>query len=386
MINQALFDVLKCALWGSPPCYVEASIFQELRLHAVATLPAGILSQLKMPDDVRQQWQSFIYRQISYNVNYKQAQVRLPITVPYVILKGSAAAKYYPNPQFRAMGDIDIMTRREDCNTACEELLAAGYKEILTEANILRHREFRKDGILVEVHYYFASLNDPKQAKYLDDLIINSITPIHYLPDMVNGLVLLEHISQHLEKGLGLRQIVDWMMFVNKCLTDEKWHEFETLSQNIGLETLAIVVTRMCEIYLGLPVRNWCTEADEKLCEQLMKYIMDSGNFGNKRTGDEATIERVFAYSSTLKATFSLLQERGLVNWKATHKHRFLRPFAWIYQGVRYLKKGLKQDNARKIIKVEYNAAKEKNAMLNMLGVRTRAKGIVRFKNGKYIK
>ena len=83
--------------------------------------------------------------------------------------------------------------------------------------------EFFKNGVSVEIHRFFASLNDPNHAKLLDDQIIENINSSHVLPDKVNGLVLLEHISQHLESGLGLRQIIDWMMFVNQCLPDEYW-------------------------------------------------------------------------------------------------------------------------------------------------------------------
>ena len=95
--------------------------------------------------------------------------------------------------------------------------------------------------------------------------------------------MILEHISQHLENGLGLRQIIDWMMFVHKCLPDENWPEFQVLASNIGMETLAIVMTRMCELHLGLPERMWCKSADNELCGQLMDYILACGNFGEKK-------------------------------------------------------------------------------------------------------
>ena len=385
MRSQAVFDVVKCAVWGSEPCKVDAQLYEEMRCHTIAALPAGVLSHLIMPYELFLKWQTYVYQQISFNLNYQYEQANLPLAVPYVILKGSAAAKYYPRPELRAMGDIDIMTHREDYEKACEELLSAGFQELSDDKNP-RHRIFKKDSILVEVHYYFASLNVPEQAQYMDNLIIDNINQSHYLPDLENGLVLLEHISQHLEGGLGLRQIIDWMMFVDKCLPDEKWHEFEALSVRVGLEKLAVIATRMCEIYLGMPERNWTLGADEKLCEQLMEYILDSGNFGNKQTSDEDIGKNVFAYGMTPKAAFTLLRERGLINWHVAQNHRFLRPFAWVYQGFRYLKRGLSQEKALQKLKEEYRAAKKKNALLDALNVKTRSKGIVRYRNGKYIK
>ena len=42
-------------------------------------------------------------------------------------------------------------------------------------------------------------------------------------PPLENGLVLLGHINQHLEEGLGLRQILDWALYVDKALDDDAW-------------------------------------------------------------------------------------------------------------------------------------------------------------------
>ena len=133
----------------------------------------------------------------------------------------------------------------------------AGLARGLSTRPFERETGFIKNDIIVELHRSFAKLNNADHARYLDDLIITNINPTHELPDPVNGLVILEHISQHLVNGLGLRQIIDWMMFTDKCLPDEKWPEFREMAQKTGMEKLAVVVTRMCEIYLGLPCRNW---------------------------------------------------------------------------------------------------------------------------------
>ena len=95
-------------------------------------------------------------------------------------------------------------------------------------------------------------------------------------PPLENVLVLLEHINQHLEKGLGLRQILDWALYVDKALDDDTWeHTFAPVVHRLGLDRLAITVTRMCQLYLGLrPDITWCASADEKVCDSLMKGLM----------------------------------------------------------------------------------------------------------------
>lgn len=381
--KDSMLKIIKASLWGTDAGEATQDDFEEMKLHTIITLPAGIIDRIQMSEDLRERWKKEILKHISFTLNYKYYQKQLPLNVPYVILKGTSASQYYPNPDYRISGDIDILTRREDFDTARQQLVDAGYQIIEKKE---REISLRQKNIIVELHRRFASLNNAHHAKYLDDLMFQSINPSHVLPDSVNGLVLLEHISQHLQNGIGLRQIIDWMMFVDKCLPDEKWPEFSILAHNIGLAKLAIVVTRMCELYLGLPSRRWCAFADVNLCDQLMEYVLSCGNFGNKKVSDEAISESVFAYAKTLKSAHKLLQKQGLHNWKAARKYSILRPFAWIYQANRYIVKGLGRKRATSKIKAEYTAAKKRNAMFDALGVKTAAKGIVVYKDGKYVK
>ena len=387
---QSTLNVLKCALWNTGVAFVDRTVFQELKQHAVSTLPAGVLPSLTMPEKVRTVWQREIYQQISYNVNYRHEQAALPVSVPYVILKGTSAAKYYPHPEYRSMGDIDIFPQRKDYAAACEELLQHGYLESTGEVarDFGRHRQFRKNGIEIEVHAFFAIQNNKAQAELLDQLILDHIAPSHELPDDINGLVLLDHISYHMEEGLGLKQIIDWMMYVNRCLPDEMWPSFQTLARRTGHEQLAVITTRMCEIYLGLPEHHFCAHAEPAVCEQFMEYILSCGNFGRKQRADEdSMVSKSFLTSArTVKGTFLFLQKRGLINWKAAKKYPFLRPFAWLYQVFRYLKKGLRRKESMEKFKSEYETAQRRDRLFDALGVTREGKGIVRYQNGKYVK
>ena len=229
-------------------------------------------------------------------------------------------------------------------------------------------------------------LNDVERTKYLDELIIDNINPSHVLPDPINGLVILEHIGQHLEEGLGLRQVLDWMMFANSCLSDEQWPEFRAMAAKTGLEKLAITTTRMCEMFLGLPKRQWCSETDDNLCEVLMEYILNCGNFGAKREYLGFRSEKLLSYMRTPRATFALLQKYGLYNWKATKKYPVLRPFAWIYQAVKYIKKTVSRQTTLKQLKSEISIAKERNYLFDALEVTQTSKGLVIYKDGEYVK
>lgn len=382
--DPAVLEVIRAAMWGNKTdTAITDAVYEELERHTVSSLAGNVLSELNISPELKSRWKRSVLKTLAHTNHYKYIQSNLPLTVPYVILKGTAAAQYYPYPEYRTMGDIDIMTRREDYDTAYRQLTDDGY---YLDNEIYKERVLRKKDTVVEIHRQFASFNDAEKAKTVDDLILHNINPSHVLPDMVNGLVLLGHINQHMEGGLGLRQIIDWMMFVNQCLPDEQWPAFHELVNRVGLDKLAITTTRMCEMYLGLPGRSWSADADEALCTQLMDYVMACGNFGNKKTTDSEISANAFAHGSTVRMFFRMLQKQGLSNWEAAQKHKILRPFAWTYQAKRYISKGLKREKAISKLKTEYDVARKRNAMFDSLGIKTAAKGIVVYKDGKYVK
>lgn len=369
-----VLDLLKAAIWGNTQFtkIVSQEVYDELKKHTVLAIITPILKDLVMDQKLRIDWNKQILHLVAFSVQNSHEQATLPITVPYVVLKGTEAARYYPVPMFRTSGDIDILPRKECFEIACSMLQEAGYQEVTSksEREFGRHRSFRKNDVLIEVHAFFALMREHDKAEELDNLLFENITDSHKLPDMINGLVLLEHMNQHMSGGLGLRHILDWMLFVSKCLPDENWPDFQKKAQLIGLEKLAITTTRMCEIYLDLPERIWCAEADEGLCSRLMEYVLMSGNFGIKRQGENVIGEGFFAYARSLKDTFRLLSLRGKVNWKIAKEHKWLSPLAWLYQLFRYLVRGLGREHAFKQLRREYVAAKRKNDLLDELRVR----------------
>lgn len=380
MDNRELFQIIRKALWGTGTACADNDLFEELTAQAIECLAAPVLSCIQMPEDLRMKWKKQILRQIFYYNTYLSIQKTLPISLPYVILKGTAAGQYYPYPEYRRMGDIDIMTRCEDYQRACHQLLDNGYIEVTSKNDLERnrHREFIKNGFSVEVHIFFASMNDPVKAEIFDRLITDHINDSHILPHSINGLVLLEHINQHLEEGLGLRQIIDWMMFVNKELPDEKWPEFKEMTEKTGLKKLAITVTRMCELEFGLKEHTWCRDADESLCRKLLSYILACGNFGQKISYEE---ELASGRAGKLRHPVRMireLQQMGLKNWKWA-KQPVLKHFAWVWQGYIIAR-------STSGLVAQYGVNKRLNRMFDQLEVRRKENGLVYYENGKYIR
>lgn len=162
-----------------------------------------------------------------------------------------------------------------------------------------------------------------------------------------------------------------WLLrgpYVDKELDDEAWAgSFQEAVRKVGLETLALTVTKMCQDHLGLSTRiTWCKDADWALCDALLDSVLSSGNFGRKR-GTGSKIETVI--TSLKRKGFWYLQHAGEYNWKAYQKHKWLKPFAWIYQIGRYAKQGLKVSKKRKQIVDDIMRGKERSELLQKLGI-----------------
>ena len=112
------------------------------------------------------------------------------------------------------------------------------------------------------------------------------------------------------------------------------------------MHTLALTVTKMCQMFLGLRTEgiSWCAIADEQLCSDLMDLTMERGNFGFK-LGDSKKAVPILDLMSDVTRIPILLQKHGCHNWAALKKYPFLKPFAWLYQLCRYVRNAMNRKN-----------------------------------------
>lgn len=327
------------------------------------------------------------YAVLAKNVQllYEQKRVgEILAEIPFAVLKGTTASIYYPEPILRTLGDIDIIVQPENLAKAYNLLKANGYRTSESMGGNTREVPFVKAGVVIELHRSYAELNQKERELLLDQWIFDVIPRAEYrpiqgqsfpmLPDPFNGLVLLSHISQHLKSGLGLRQVLDWVMYVNKEVHDDSWPEFQEKTEQIGLNKLAKVTVRLGQLYLGLPEIEitWCMDTDEQLCSELLEYLFECGNFGEK-LGANNTVTTFLSKGKGFSNLLINLQRDGENTWNALKRHPGLRPFGWIYQGIRMISRGKKQITIKELIK-DVRLSKKRNSLMERLGVTQQAK------------
>lgn len=349
------------------------AVLQEAKAQSIVGITSKALPS-DVPSSVLLEWNKLAYAQLANTIRYWKAQDELhqlltENSISYVILKGAAAAMLYPDPFSRAMGDIDFLVASDQFDRAKELLEGNGYK-ICHEGND-RHICFSKDRVSYELHRRF-SYDDLDMEDILQAAIPHA--ELHQaaghefctFPARENGLVLLAHLWNHLHTGVGLRQVLDWMLFVKGYATDEFWNtQFFDLAKQCHLEKTAIVAACMCRKYFKLPVHiTWCHSAEEELCDELMETVLEYGNFGRKVSNNKAEVKAQIALTGFSRyGIFRHLQNRGEINWTAYHSHPWLRPFAWLYQLFRYVVLWLTSPKNQKITSLIQKETKTNNLL-----------------------
>lgn len=165
MIEQAqriLLEALKASLFDIEPSYPEDTDWNEVIKEAKAQTVMGLISPvIPMYDESTDQCKAH-YMQLLYEQD-KLLRLLNANNIPCVILKGCAAAVYYPKPYLRAMGDVDFLVSHDKFNAAIELMESNGYSYLHgkdDDGNLMegeRHICYSKNGIEFELHHHFSS-------------------------------------------------------------------------------------------------------------------------------------------------------------------------------------------------------------------------------------
>lgn len=368
-----VLSVLRTSIWAT---LVEDTSISQLDREELKVQTVEGLTALSFPTGNKVKYQ--MTAEYVWMINEQNAVLKTlqSADIPVAVIKGTAAGVYYPNPLLRTYGDIDLLVTPANYQRAISILSQNGYRQ---EREIgIAHTAFYRGKYIIELHRTLPMLEYISQGAYISQYIVSGLANVEYvnlkqpscafpmLPWKQNGLILIWHIREHLYNGLGLRHIIDWMMFANQCLrTEDKFIDFRVILEESGLYNLAKIVTKMCMMYLGLKGDfAWCKDAKDDLCEKLMSYVFDQGNFGHKR-GDDKVARVLSRYNKPL-SFLKGMQIKGAQEWKAARKYRVLRPFAWIYIGISGVKLVFTREKRKRLL-MEIHESRERREFFEQL-------------------
>lgn len=282
-VQRQLLEILSCTLYGrSSSLDITQEVLSEAREQAVSSL---------ITKD---------YSVMGTNIRVIRAHAELTTLlqpISFTTFKGYASAYYYPEPFNRPMGDVDFIVNPDQYLKAVETLTKAGFcKE---KKGHDRHVSFHKNKVLFELHSEIKGMpNGPDGIKTRSIDVGRRITELFsnlfetaiavetqqgtiLIPDEFHhGLIMLMHVAGHMmnDRGVGLRHLCDWAVYVNKVDLSKFRKELE----ETGLWTFACQLTAVSSCYLGLPPREWMGDWDDKFLSGLIDEFLSAGNFGNK--------------------------------------------------------------------------------------------------------
>ena len=151
LISQSQFGIPADIDWDTLD---TDALYKEASLQAVLGLIAPLIPE-DLADD---KWKTATLQQESNYIRYCFTQDELKNIldsndIPFVILKGNAAAISYKEPMRRAMGDIDFLVPQDKFEQARQALNDNGYTE---DHDNDRHLAFKKGGKSFELHRRFS--------------------------------------------------------------------------------------------------------------------------------------------------------------------------------------------------------------------------------------
>jgi len=278
-------------------------------------------------------------------------------SVRSVVLKGTSAARFYPYPDARCLGDIDLLVDQSNLMQVEQVLAFLGYKK--TDHEHKFHISYIKGNTTIEVHFAASEVPDIAGGYAVQEemkCFLNCAHKVTFnemefpvLSDSHQTLLMLLHMERHmLEQGIGLRQLCDWAVFVEKS-DKSHWDSYSVdLIKKCGLLIYASVITKACVRYLGLTKEKstWCLPVSDLLVDEFIRDVFRGGDMGKADAGDssELFINRGTlgdAKQNVLKGMITTLSMLSYRNFPITKRCKMMLPFCWIYLPVRYVVRSL---------------------------------------------
>lgn len=275
------------------------SLVQESRDHAVPILFLDVISPMEqiIPAEIYKKCFMLARRVTACNLRVEHAQGELVQVlqeeeIPYVILKGETVSADYPVPELRALGDVDFLISQDDTERVAERMQALGYSYSRETGD--HHQILKKPGAYLEMHIEVAGVPEGEHRAAVQDFFQNiyeksrvlhgGCGPFQAPGKAHHGMILVLHMQHHVvDKGIGLRHVMDWGCFVDHTAAEPFWNqELLPMLKKIGLHRFAAVITKMASMYLGTACPAWAANVEEDLCHGLMEDVMTGGNFGRK--------------------------------------------------------------------------------------------------------
>ena len=213
-----------------------------------------------------------------------------------ILLKGSSLAYNYPHPELRQCGDIDVYIGEDDY-VRSYHLMKQFATTIDSEEDIWIDKNYSAmlGDIEVEIHRVVdrhpSSALDRKFQQFTKENLARSVGSVEVCgvlletpSDTFNALYVFMHMFRHfMMKGVGMRQVCDWMLFLVKHKNGIRQDLLKTILVDMHLlgawqDFVAMSVTFLGADPVTMPL--YVENITDQRQKKILKRILTEGNFG----------------------------------------------------------------------------------------------------------
>ena len=337
--KEQLLDLINSALWGTPAhaeLFGEGTDWNALYQTAKEQACLGLAFQgfSTLPNDKKPnrilllKWYGFVAEmenQYNHHLEILGQAFQLFGKERPILMKGLSVAALYPNPKIRHLGDIDLLLPEMDGKEMQKLLRSKGF-DVDSCPHTDKHIGIDLKGVEIELHWEIGKPLNPfhhktykmleRQATKITREETIGEVKVNLLPLEFNAIALLIHMVEHfIGKGLGLRQICDWTLFLDKYHSKMDHNLLKEMLNELGMMNDWQLFSNFCVNNLGLnkEAAIFYSESKTKKAQKLSEVVFAFGNFGE--------------YNPVWKSRPSAFLKRKMEALKGNIEH-FLRVFS----------------------------------------------------------
>ena len=359
--DQSFFlQVLRDHLRGVQSCPPEdrdwTAILSWARAHKVGGIFYVQCAAMIRDPVLLQQFNAAFGAEITHSVNlradYEELRRLLSANgIPFIPVKGAVLASFYPNPELRTMGDVDLLVRQEDRERIRDCLLPFGFSNTKWAEGEWHYQRNRS---VFELQSALMDRNDAgvgRMNEYFDGFLPHAVFSDGCegsLEPEFHFLYLVAHIAKHLRwYGVGFRQFYDLAVFMERSGLALDWTHIRAEAADIGLERFLLCCLALNARWFGVPSPYETDCVSDDLFESFTDKIFSDGVFGfENETNQIQFVERESRRSRLPMPLLKLKASAKLAfppyaDLITSEKYAFLRgkpyllPYAWVRRAVR---------------------------------------------------
>ena len=244
------------------------------------------------------------------------------------LLKGISVGRYYPNPQRRQYGDVDIWL--DGCREEINNFVKSHEQDGRIHGANYHHVHFHLfEDTETEVHIWPSYLSSPLRNKRLHEFSnLHRPTKDSYMPTLAfDRVYILLHCYRHLcGHGVGLRQIMDYYYVLRQGFTEAEREDAVFWIRRLGMGRFAAGLMWALRECFGLEDKYLLCAPDEKEGRFVMHEVLLTGNMGH---GDK----RHWGSTKTPLSRFFFNLRRDLYLARHYPQEALWQPFfsLWLY-------------------------------------------------------